>query len=213
MFRIKLILLLTLLAISHHCLADSSIEKVPKVCSTSQDCHISQEDDYVGEAQIMLFCHRPNQCLCNQISKQDNRSHTEAQCYMCNRHVPYETDACTMHDPFSLCNRQSGECQCNTDLISIADNKTTGRFTQTAYEQSVCMQIHRKELIDTKDTNKSIISPWLDLDNYSFDWILTAILAYVLPFTLIFCFLYYTYTHFCNHKVSPDSNVILYRQL
>lgn len=180
-----------------------STSAVPEVCFSSQDCFdrsVNVSGNHVAtETSWPLFCQGPVECLCNQMRISPNGQPPE--CVQC-RLKPFEDfDPCNAQDPFSLCNAKTGFCECSPVLIDTRD-----QTNQSNKAWSICLHQHLHG-------HRTQLVPSVEYQPSTADLILTAFLAYILPFSIIIAFICYAYTHFCKFKLASDSEMILYQQL
>ena len=200
------------------------------------------ESNQAGESQtdLPLFCHNKFECLCN---RQQLHSHTSSEmvdllnkCVKCNNiEMNDEVDPCMAQDPYSFCNQTSGLCDCSLTRDDLSGTNTNNKrllneneLSQTLlFARSVCLHTHINQHFDSiQVNNESLVTETDNIQkkqHYSVytvatplsEWLLTILLAYVLPVTVIFIFVYFIYRQgcFCGKRDDTDSEMILYRQL
>lgn len=199
------------------------------VCFTSEDCHRASQDE--SQVALPLFCLSPLECLCN---RQQLHSHAQmdnllTKCLPCSnaKGDEQQVDQCTVQDPLSYCNLTSTLCECSPNIDDVLGLNAPANTKKLSTERdlrsrSVCLHWHlRNKHQDTShignDSTRdpSSIGPHHPREEPVSEWMLTLLLAYVLPGMVIFALCYFIYKQgcFCGRNDEKDSEMILYRQL
>lgn len=198
------------------------------VCFTSDDCNIEQPNGEINIEKAFLapaFCTQTNTCLCNRLQLFNGDIKTEAKqssqkCVECSTQIDGR-DPCTQQDAYSFCNDTSRQCECfaisdheTEAVILITENKMSKTWP---YSRSVCLHNHLRRHFALKGFNHTEdIEEKEEQDDQAmtpYDWTMTVIFVYIVPFTIVTLFLYCLIRHFCAQNMQQDSEMILYRQL
>ena len=245
-------------------ISSSSSPTANAVCFTSEDCRRDRNEADNGQVQrrepanqkaaastplLPLFCQNSSlECLCNRLQLHTHESAESSPLTNCVRCTEAASkaessndpiDPCTALDPYSLCNRGSGLCECS---LTSQDRAASDRLLRQTEDDlsakspgSICLHRHLSEHYNFSSGTSAHEHVGSSTSSTAFfghhsplpEWMLSLLLAYLLPALVILTVVYFLYRQGCcncgcgrsagrgrgSGGSGDDSEMVLYRQL